>query len=68
MLSAKHGFGLSADLLRQPRIQALRSKSEVRADNPRMVLSTAQTSLHARRSISEVSADNPRMVSLLSTA
>ena len=39
----KYGFGLSADLLRKPVIHALRGKSEVRADNPRIVLSTAQT-------------------------
>ena len=61
MLSTKYGFGLSADLLHKPLIHALRSKSEVGADNPRMVLSTTQTSLHARRSKSEVSAENPRM-------
>ena len=34
---------LSVDLLRKPWINALRSKSEVRSDNPWMVLSTAQT-------------------------
>ena len=43
MLGAKYGFGLSADFLRKPVIRALRSKSEVRADNPRIVLSNAQT-------------------------
>ena len=37
MLGAKYGFGLSADFLRKPVIHALRSKSEVRADNPQMV-------------------------------
>ena len=42
MLGAKYGFGLSADLLRKPVIRAMRSKSEVRADNPRIVLSNAQ--------------------------
>ena len=41
MLGAKYGFGLSVDLLRKPVIHALCSKSEVRADNPRMVLGTA---------------------------
>ena len=41
MLGTKYGFGLSADFLRKPVIRALRSKSKVRADNPRMVLSTA---------------------------
>ena len=43
MLGAKYGFGLSADFLRKPVIRALRSKSEVRADNPWIVLSNAQT-------------------------
>ena len=43
MLGVKYGFGLSADFLRKPVIRTLRSKSEVRADNPRIVLSNAQT-------------------------
>ena len=43
MLRAKYGFGLSADLLRKPVIRSLRSKSEVRADNPRIVLSNVHT-------------------------
>ena len=43
MLGAKYGFELSADLLRKPVIHALRGKSEVRADNLWIVLSTAQT-------------------------
>ena len=52
MLDAKYGFGLSADLLRKPVIHALRDKSEVRADNPRIVLSTAQT--FAPRSVQKI--------------
>ena len=43
ILGAKYGFGLSADLLCKPVIHAVRGKSEVRADNPRIVLRTAQT-------------------------
>ena len=44
MLGAKYGFGLFADLLRKPVICALRANMhEVHADNPRIVLSNAQT-------------------------
>ena len=42
MLGAKYGFN-SADWLRKPVIHPLRSNSEVHADNPRIVFSTAQT-------------------------